>query len=283
MRQIILFTLIAISSLVSAQPYESIFGSTSTMWIIKWYNLNFGGIDTIVVEKDTLAYGFSWKKIISTRPSFWSSGLLREDTLIGQVWYHPLDTGTDTTYLAFDYSLLTTDTFDLSSDYDPSLTTVIVDSTYFMDTGKRIRFNAFIEDMENITFIEGVSGNQGPIYKETQGLLHPYLLCAYKDGIQTYANVSYNGNCNPPSYGINQIELAKEIAVYPNPIDNVLYIKNPSEILFKKVEVFDALGRKVYSDGYQSFINFHDLTPGLYYIRLITKKGQIITKPVIRQ
>lgn len=281
MRQIFLFTLIALSSLLSAQPYKSIFGTTNTMWIIKWYNLDFGGIDTIVVQKDTLAYGFSWKKI-STRPSFWFEGLLREDTLIGKVWYRPLDIGRDSTYLAFDFALQTADTFNLLGCCDPSLDEVIVDSTYTTNTSKRIRFDAFIEDMENITFIEGVGGNQGPIYKQSPGLLYPYLLCAYKDGIQTYSNISYNGDCSPPT-GIDEADPADEITVYPNPIDDVLYIKNPSNILIEKVEVCDALGRKVYNDAYPSFINFHDLAPGLYYIRLIIDNGQIIVKSVMRQ
>jgi Secretion system C-terminal sorting domain len=284
MRQVFLFILITISGLVSAQPYESIFGNTSTMWIVKWYNLDFGGIDTIMVEKDTLAYGLNWKKIIKTNSyGFFESGaLLREDTLIGKVWYHPLEPGSDTTYLAFDYALQEGDTFDLSSNYDPWLTSVIVDSTYVMGTIKHITFNTFIEQSENITFIEGVGGNQGPIYKESSGLLYPYLLCAYKDGIQTYTNISYEGNCNPPT-GINRVELAKDISVYPNPFNDVLHFKNLPEHRFKKVEIFDVSGRKVYSDRYQSYINLHDLMPGLYFMRLITNKGQIVTKSVICQ
>ena len=251
------------------------------MWIIKWYNLDFGGNDTIVVVKDTLAYGVNWKKF-SIRPTVWIEGLLREDTLIGKVWYRPLDPGRDSTYLAFDYSLLKKDTFDLSTNYEPFLTEAIVDSTFFEDGRKKISFNSLIEDAEQITFIEGVTGNQGPIYKESSGLLYPYLLCAYKDGIQTYSNISYNGDCSPP-VGINQLDHTAEIEVYPNPVDDVLYIKNHSEILFKKVEVFDPLGRKVYSDSYPSVIHFHDLMPGLYYIRLITDKGKSIVKAVFRK
>ena len=128
MKQVLLLTFIVTSGLASAQPYKSIFGSASTMWIIKWYNLDFGGIDTIVVEKDTLAYGFNWKKIILTQPfGFFESGaLIREDTLIGKVWYHPLEPGIDTTYLAFDFALVAGDTFDLSNSSDPWLTSVIV-------------------------------------------------------------------------------------------------------------------------------------------------------------
>ncbi|HZV68591.1 MAG TPA: T9SS type A sorting domain-containing protein [Saprospiraceae bacterium] len=281
MKPIFLFTLIAISSLVSAQPYQSIFGNTSTMWIIKWYNLDFGGNDTIVVVKDTLAYGFIWKKI-SVRPTVWIEGLLREDTLTGKVWYHPLDPGRDSTYLSFDYSLDKKDTFDLSTNYEPFLTQAIVDSTFFDDDRKRIRFNSFIENAEHITFIEGVTGNQGPIYKESSGLGYPYLLCAYKDGIQTYSNISYNGDCSPPT-GINQIDHTEEIVVYPNPVEDVLYINNTSDILFKKVEIFDALGRKIYSDGYSSSLNLHDTMPGLYYIRFITVKGNSIIKTVVHQ
>lgn len=284
MKQFFFLIFIGTTGVASGQPYESMFGSTSTMWIIKWYNLDFGGNDTIVVEKDTFAYGFNWKKIIKTNSyGFFESGaLLREDTLIGKVWYRPLEPGWDTTYLAFDFDLEEGDTFDLSSNYDPWLTSVMVDSTDITDTGKRIRFNSFIEQGENITFIEGVGGNQGPIYKESSGLLQPYLLCAYKDGVQTYSNISYEGNCSPPT-SINLIDPAKAIEVYPNPVVDVLNIKNVSEIEFEKVEIYDALGRKVSSEWYHTSIDFNGLLPGLYYIRLITSKGQIICKSVLHQ
>ncbi len=284
MKQFFFILFIVTTGVASSQPYESMFGSTSTMWIIKWYNLDFGGNDTIVVEKDTLAYGYNWKKIIKTNSyGFFESGaLLREDTLIGKVWYRPLEPGWDTTYLAFDFDLEEGDTFDLSSNYDPWLTSVIVDSTDITDTGKRIRFNSFIEQGENITFIEGVGGNQGPIYKESSGLLQPYLLCAYKDGVQTYSNISYEGNCSPPT-SINLIEPATAIEVYPNPVEDILHIKNVSEIDFEKVEIYDALGRKVSTEWYHTTINFNGLLPGLYYIRLIASKRQIIYKSVLHQ
>lgn len=283
MKQTFLLIFIAISGIASSQPYKSIFGSASTMWIIKWYNLDFGGIDTIVVEKDTVAYGFNWKKITTTHPSgFRLVALLREDTLIGKVWYHPFDTGDDSTYLAFDFSLLTKDSFDLSSNYDPFLIDVKVDSAYNTATGKKIVFDALIENTENITFIEGVGGNQGPTYKQSNGLLNPYLLCAYKDGIQTYSNISYNGNCDTPT-GIDEADVVSEIVVYPNPFNDVLYIKNLLDNIVKKVDVFDAIGRTIYSDHSQSEINFHDLPNGPYYVRLITNKGRILTKAVIHQ
>lgn len=284
MKQFFFLIFIVSTGVASGQPSESIFGSTSTMWIIKWYNLDFVGNDTIVVEKDTLAYGFNWKKIRKTNSyGFFESGaLLREDTLIGKVWYRPLEPGWDTTYLAFDFDLEEGDTFDLSNSSDPWLTSVIVDSTDITESGKRIRFNSFIEQGENITFIEGVGGNQGPIYKESSGLLQPYLLCAYKDGVQTYSNISYEGNCSPPT-SINLIVPAKAIEVYPNPVVDVLNINNVSEIEFEKVEIYDALVRKVSSERYHTSIDFNGLLPGLYYIRLIASKGQIICKSVLHQ
>lgn len=284
MKKIFLITFIAISGLTTAQPYKSIFGDSTTMWIIKWYNLDFGGTDTIVVEKDTMAFGFNWKKIIMTQPhGFFESGaLLREDTLVGKVWYHPMEPGIDSTYLAFDFALEAGDTFDLSSNYNPWSTSINVDSTDITDGVKRILFHSFIEEGENITFIEGVGGNQGPIYKESSGLIHPYLLCAYKDGIQTFANISYEGNCSPPTL-INLIDPARAIEVYPNPVVDVLNLKNDSEIEFEKVEIYDALGRKVSSEWYHTSLDFNGLLPGLYYIRLIASKGQIICKSVLHQ
>lgn len=284
MKLVLLFVFIVFSGVASAQPYKSIFGSNSTMWIIKWYNLDFGGIDTIVVEKDTLAYGFIWKKIILTQPyGFFESGaLIREDTLIGKVWYHPLEQGRDSTYLAFDFALESGETFDLSSNYDPWSSSVIVSSTDTTESGKRISFNSFIEQGENITFIEGMGGNQGPIYKESSGFLYPYLLCAYKDGIQTYSNISYGGNCDPPT-SIHEAELTNEFVIHPNPFQVTLYINNLSGTEIENLEVFDPLGKIIYSSQFQSRIDLPNLATGLYYLRLMTNRGQILSKPILHE
>lgn len=266
-----------------AQSYESIFGKNSTLWIIQWENLDFGGIDSIVVQKDTLIGDILWKKIISTQPGGWQSGLLREDTISGKVWYRPLDFYTVIEYLAFDFSLVEGDTFDLTTNYNSGLIGT-VDSTYSLNNAKHIRFDASVHpgEVESITWIEGVSGNQSPIYKQSSGLGWPYLLCAFKDGVQTYSNLRHDGNCNPAISGINSAALIPDLHVFPNPFQSNLYIECSPHAQFQSIEIIDQTGKLLYRERFQNYIETQNLNPGLYLLRLITADGQEISRLILR-
>lgn len=269
---------------LSAQPYESIFGKNSTLWIIQWENLDFGGIDSIVVEKDTLISGILWKKIISRQPSGWQGGLLREDTISGKVWHRPLDFHSDIEYLAFDFSLVAGDTFDLSTNYHSNINAV-VDSTYFTNNTKHIRFDAssvHYNNIEQIIWIEGVTGNQGPIYKASSGFGWPYLLCAFKDGVQTYSNLRHDGNCNPLISGLNSTSVFSGLHVYPNPFQTDLYIECPPHVQFESIEIIDQAGKLLYSQRFENYIETGNLNPGLYFLRLITADGQEVSRVIVR-
>ena len=269
--------------MLPAQSYESIFGKNSTLWIIKWNNLDFGGIDSIVVQKDTLIDNIPWKKIINKQPYSWSGGLLREDTLSGKVWYKPLEFLPDTEYLAFDYSLIKGDTFNLSSNYNPKLMGV-VDSFYLENSTNHIRFNSSVHpsETEQITWIEGVSGNQGPFYKESHLFLWPYLLCAYKDGVQTYSNLRHNGNCNPIISGTTSANEAPEFQVFPNPFQSHLFIDCPSLDHFESFDIFNQKGILVDSGRFQTLIEIQNSNPGIYILRLVTENGKVASRVVIR-
>ena len=182
--------------------YQSFFGQHSTEWIFEWHNLDFGGQDTVYVEKDTVVNSLEWKKIlVKSNQSGYSGGLLREDTTTGKVWYKGLEfygEPEDTSeLLSFDFSLEVNDSFDISNMYEgsPPLYSKVI-STYFTDGIKYIEFEDNLYSgfpfIEPYVFIEGIGGIMGVLWKQYfGGLQAQYLLCSYKDGVKTTYSVSY--------------------------------------------------------------------------------------------
>ncbi len=173
---------------VSAQ-YQSIFGQNSTLWVFEWHNNSIDAQDTIYVEKDTIAFGHTWKKVLVTNFPDFNGALLREDTTLGKVWFKSLfysssipDQNDTMTRLCYDFSLTLTDTFDLSSIYSISgfpNPLNDVDRTYTLNGVKYVEFKLnTMGSTEKLTFIEGIGGTPPPIWKQSKGaFLGQYLLC----------------------------------------------------------------------------------------------------------
>jgi hypothetical protein len=138
------------------------------------------------------------------------------------------DASEDTEYKIMDLSLQPADTFLIRSSYNDTL---IVDSVYIQDDLKHVRFNHEIDIngvTEKIEFIEGTGSNFGfPSMSNLFSLPSIYLLCSYKDGIQTYSNPAYDGQCNVFWTGIDESELNSRMQVYPNPAKDLLTIVIP--------------------------------------------------------
>jgi|GEM_PF-2404254 len=293
--------IIAISlttNLYSQAQYQSIFGQNSTQWVFEWHNLGIDEQDTIYVEKDTLAFGHSWKKIMVTRyQQQFPGALLREDTTIGKVWYKALfgfDPSDTLVKVIFDFSLNINDTFDVSNMWTggPNVTTTTqntVDSIYFISSSKHIRFKGQYYPgvpPENYLFIEGIGGNLGLLWKQYSGVHQSqYLLCSYKDGIQTfYSNYRYNGNCNV--FGASNLHdyqtLSKMISIFPNPAFRQLYFELADELSVEKVKVFDTQGRVLFAQNTNNTVDISNLSSGSYFIQFITTDHMKINKKFIK-
>ena len=64
---------------------------------------------------------------------------------------------------------------------------------------------------------------------------------------------------------------------YPNPVSEVLHLANGS-----RVEAFDVLGVRVYQ-GYASDIDVSNWNNGIYFLRMTTSNGAIVTQKVIKK
>ncbi len=274
--------------------YKSIFGLNSTEWVFEWQNLDFGGVDTVYVENDTIINSLQWKKIkIKTNQSVYEGGLLREDTTIGKVWYKSLEyfgSPEDTSeLLSFDFSLEVNDSFDISNMYEGStpLYSKVV-ATYNVNGLKYIEFENDLYSgfpfIEPYVLIEGVGGIMGVLWKQYfGGLQAQYLLCSYKNGVRTsYINKRYNGNCDLISSISFDPGFQNRIKVYPNPSKNFVTIENDGHLAFDRVQIINSLGEIKLLSIETNTIDLTTLPTGLFTLQLISFSGSMFSCSIIK-
>jgi len=304
-----LFSILAFavaSMCAKAQPYESIFGQTSTQWVIQWSNTWGPMLGTVYIEKDTPANGFSYNKLSFQHPTLGEPpiglALLREDTAIGKVWYKgirgPYFPDADTTErLMFDFSLQAGDSFDISNQganmptgsYPSSWN--IVDSVSFIAGRKHIYFRGACNwpdppPYEPLTFIEGIGCNVSPMLKHRGStlMLHQYTLCTYKDSAQTfYTNRRYSGNCTLP-VSVTTPAAHNEIIVSPNPASEIIQLYYPTGQKLERLTLFDANGRWIVGriDGANE-LRIAELPPGVYVLQINLHNQSPVYRRVVIQ
>jgi hypothetical protein len=87
------------------------------------------------------------------------------------------------------------------------------------------------------------------------------------------------GTCNSTS--VLPLVNEKEITIVPNPANQQLDIQVAYGIAFKEANLFDALGRTVFSTK-QKQINTSELPDGFYYLQAIVNETRIVKKVIIQ-
>lgn len=127
------------------------------------------------------------------------------------------------------------------------------------------------------------------IHNENNSLLwsmiatnNPNLTCIQVDDV-AYANAQtnwhkdetaiYSEDC---SLGIEDV-LAIQIIVYPNPVQNVLYIENNSGYIINSIQIADIASRIMFSKkGNTSQFDLSQLNTGVYFIKIAIDNGILI-------
>jgi hypothetical protein len=305
MKRILLIALISITVCRngSAQSYQSVFGANSTYWIIQWDNLDFSSYSNFFVQYDTLLFNtYPYKKVVADDNGM-TRLLLREDTSTGRVWcrslnpycgYSPRDTDER---LVLDMSLRLGDTFNVKHwVYDGSADTlIIVDSLYYMQGQKYLRFKSPIDSgiiqtftsSEPITFIEGIGPNYSLLWMRDDCSAYgaPYLLCAYKDSIKAnYTNLRFNGDCTPILGGITDINVS-QINIFPNPTSGLCTISLNDPISIYTAKLLDISGRVVSDLGEikNGSLNFSmsEYAKGVYLLSMTDSNGQATIRKLV--
>lgn len=93
-------------------------------------------------------------------------------------------------------------------------------------------------------------------------------------------------NNNPINENTSFVNIEYNALIYPNPVtDNRFYVK--SDKLIKKVEVINVIGQIVKTINnetnipYNIFVQFNDIDPGMYMVRITFKENKKIIKKLL--
>lgn len=300
----LLYFLLPVST--TAQPYKSIFGDSSMMWTATDNGL---AINSAVFEAktDTVVNSLNYKIVYFdyNHPGDIPLGLLREDTLTGQIWYrslpnkglpqNPYNFPTDTVdKLVMDMGLQIGDTFIFGSTAFIA-DTQVVDTIYHVGGLKHIEFNdniSFNTTTSPVTFIESLGTPIGFAYKDSNILFrqpyNPYpgrLICIYKDSVKVYSTPlinQYNGACIPPA-SIESHSKDIPVLISPNPTTGRFTIK--TRRIDYTFSIINVEGQIVHSGkgekGRDLEINLDLYPKGIYILRLTTINDVAYTRLVL--
>lgn len=124
---------------------------------------------------------------------------------------------------------------------------------------------------------QGNANNFGPastlkVYSQTGTLLNTFTTTV---GI----NNVYKNVYTPASLSTTETQLNPAISIYPNPVSDILYIKNADASQYK---IIDLSGRIVKSGVYQNGIVISELNKGAYIIQISNKNIQKTEKFIIK-
>ena len=84
--------------------------------------------------------------------------------------------------------------------------------------------------------------------------------------------------------GIDLHYLDKHITLYPNPTENVFTVSSTLDII-RELTIYDNNGRAVLRqriDDYSGQVNVENLTPGIYFVRMMTPDNVVTKKLIVR-
>jgi hypothetical protein len=203
-------------------------------------------------------------------------GKIREELNTGRLWYKR--PSHDSEILIMDMTLALGDTFEIDAGH-----WVMVDSVFYLDNRKVIRFDMDSGWDEKIMFIEGVGPNISIIY-HYDGYSTFYASCKYQDNELIYVNENntYFEGCQPSTVGINNLVLEPDIKISPNPARDELNISLPDNFQdCQTISIFDLSGRLHLQEvhcGNEFRLDVKALQPGFYLLRIMNPIGIIDQK-----
>jgi hypothetical protein len=153
----------------------------------------------------------------------------------------------------------------------------------------RIRFNP---NLENIYALSGVSPDflSSILLVEDNTSLPNCdiaIICEnlFNPDLQIFISNNFTG-CNTVSeieerciLANDDVILAIETIVYPNPVSNLLHIQTSSSFTVQEVRVYSTLGEVLLFTSEET-IDFTHLLTGIYFVEIVTDRGNVIKKIV---
>lgn len=96
-------------------------------------------------------------------------------------------------------------------------------------------------------------------------------------------NVSTVGYSQLAEPNISTPETIEDLAIYPNPVSNGKIFITSKQNLSKEIEIFDVLGKKIFTTSLLGKeLNISKLTPGIYILKIKEGNSSATRKLVVR-
>jgi hypothetical protein len=296
-KQLLTLTLFLIFILqnVSSQNSFPAF-SDNPIWNVYGSENVWGGLytNTLTYEYDTLFCGHEFMKT-SGNPTNLTGYLRVEDK---KVFVRKSNNCTDKEYLMYDFSLQLNDAvycghniLDPYTEIDTTLYWVAgkESKTFFGVERKVLNMKYYVNGpgtpIRTVNWIEGIGSTDHPFFSLV--CLIDYceslytLLCYDSSGTQLYQHPDFT-TCNT-NVGIEEQSNILSVIIQPNPFSQHTTIKiehADSEII--KIQIYSIAGLKLYDFSTNrektSIQTGHQLDKGIYFIKLMTNKKEIIRK-----
>lgn len=90
-----------------------------------------------------------------------------------------------------------------------------------------------------------------------------------------YSQIAESSTSNP--------EFIEDLSIYPNPVSNGKIYITTKHNLSKEIEIFDVLGKKIYSTSmFGKELNISKLSPGIYILKIKENNTSATRKLVVR-
>lgn len=161
------------------ENFQAVLNVDSTSWDIAYKQL-YGTVMTKLITKNNPDSIYSMMYFYDDTQSLDYAGKIREDTIIGKIWF--VDPYYNNEILIMDMGLVKGDTFQIYNGWST------VDSVFYNDNKKIIRFNLQTRWDEPVMFIEGVGPNISLVYASDADFDRDYVTCKYNINTLVYIN-----------------------------------------------------------------------------------------------
>jgi hypothetical protein len=289
-----------------AYAQENTIVNENSAWSSLWYIYGADDNDNIVIVSAGTEYYFfdgdsvfndkTYKKVFyykdEQHTERFFAGLIREENL--KTYF--IRQNTDFISTLYDFSLEQGQTFEYAMGWDDYLETVnlyvLQSDSILINNVKKKRLIITPQNDNWIidTVIENVGSLGGLLYPLCYicvGVFHE-LLCYSENSELRYKNPNYEKcfyNNSSELMSVPSIE-QNNFSIFPNPAKDALFITSENEKI-SQIDIFDVWGRKVYNEQLKNYsskyeIAVNNLLNGLYFIKIKTEKGQILSSQFLK-
>ena len=288
---------------ISIQSQNTIVNSNSS-WSTLTYGLGALNIPCCVVteftyfERDTLIDAISYKKVFSCddslRENIIYEGLIREQDK--KTYFIPANSEIE--YLLYDFSLEQGMSIDYSfwRTREPSV-------FFYVNNVDSVEINGFMKKRIELTlngrivdiWIEEIGSLSGILHPMYSGFLagNVRLLLCYRQNNELLYNNSVYSQCYYDKaediVSVQTIEIVSvqtieidNVSVFPNPVNDILTISTSNKTI-TRIELFDILGKRVYSEIYKNTFDVSSFPKGIYMLKVYDINEQVSVFKIIKK